>query len=160
MSLNNITLNSELLVRLYENELVELKEVQKVKPVFDHIGNNLKHILILAAENGNQISAPNFDFLNSIINACKLTIGDVAIITSLAPATFSYTNLNLHFKSKTVLLFGITPLEIDLPFNFPPFQIQNFDGCTYLSAPQLTEIRTDVAIKTKLWKCLKTLFEI
>ena len=50
MSLNNITLNSELLVRLYENELVELKEVQKVKPVFDHIGNNLKHILILAAE--------------------------------------------------------------------------------------------------------------
>ena len=140
--------------------MVEIKVAKEEKPHFDYIGSNLKHILILAPENENGISALNFDFLKSIITACKLTIGDVAIIGNQQTATTNYSDLNLHFKSKTILLFGITPLEIDLPFNFPYFQIQNFDGCTYLSAPDLTLIRTHVAIKTKLWKCLKNLFEI
>jgi hypothetical protein len=47
---------------------------------------------------------------------------------------------------------------IDLPFNFPKFQLQQFDQAVYLSAPSLKEIQKEKALKTELWNCLKNLF--
>ncbi len=59
-----------------------------------------------------------------------------------------------------MILFGVPPLSIDLPINFPPFQLQAFNKRTYLYSPALAELEQDKALKGKLWGCLKTLFEI
>jgi len=47
---------------------------------------------------------------------------------------------------------------------FPVFKIQAYDQCTYLTAPSLEELvrpgDEGKLLKSKLWVCLKTLFEI
>jgi hypothetical protein len=73
------------------------------------------------------------------------------------PAT-DYSSLIKFFNSKYVLLFDVAPQEIDMPLNFPHFQIQKFDQCTYLSAPALNKIEPEKPTKTKLWNSLKNLF--
>ena len=57
-------------------------------------------------------------------------------------------------------MFDVASDAIDLPFNYPYFQVQQFDQCTYLSAPGLKSIETDKTLKTQLWSCLKKLFRV
>lgn len=160
MSLNNISLNPALLVDLFGDNLVELTENKQVTQPMEYVGNNLKNVLVLFNNNSKNMPESDFAFLKSIINACKLTISDVAILNLQANGTFTYTSLYEIFESKVVLLFDIEPLSIDLPFNFPHFQVQQFDGCTYLSSPSLGLYHEDKVLKTKLWTCLKSLFNI
>ena len=85
-------------------------------------------------------------------------MADVAIVNLQNHPAANYSSLIQFFNSKYVLLFDVAPQEIDLPFNFPNFQIQKFDQCTYLSAPALNKIEPDKATKTQLWASLKNLF--
>jgi hypothetical protein len=82
----------------------------------------------------------------------------VAIVNLRNNATTGYSSFIQFFNSKYVLLFDVAPQEIDLPFNFPHFQIQKFNQCIYLSAPELNKIEDDKATKTQLWTSLKNLF--
>jgi len=122
------------------------------------LGSNQKGILILVSnESVPFLPDAELEFLSTILGACKLGIADVAIV-NLQRHPQPYTDLANQFQSRQVLLFGITPQQIDLPFNFPHFQLQNFDGRTYLSAFPLSEIAQNRDLKMQLWGCLKTLF--
>ena len=100
------------------------------------------------------------DFLASILLACKLNLSDVAIVNVHTLNVATYRSIIAQLKCKVLLMFDVIPDAIDLPFNFPYFQVQQFDQCTYLSAPDLKSIETDKTLKTHLWNCLKKLFGI
>jgi hypothetical protein len=72
--------------------------------------------------------------------------------------------LKQQLQPKIILLFGVEPSAIRLPINFPAFRPQDFDGCTYLSTPGLDQLvpNTDESklLKSKLWVCLKTIFDV
>ena len=99
------------------------------------------------------------EFLSAILSACRLSIGDVAIV-NLHHYPQPYTALLQQFGSRQVLLMGITPQQIDLPFNFPHFQLQPFDGLTYLSAYPLGQMSKDRDLKMQLWGSLKRMFGV
>jgi hypothetical protein len=61
-------------------------------------------------------------------------------------------------QAKFVLLFGIDPLTLGLPINFPYYQLQSFNKKTYIYAPPLREVASDRTIKASLWTALKKLF--
>jgi len=44
--------------------------------------------------------------------------------------------------------------------NFPHFQQQKFTGITFLFSPSLNELENDKLLKSKLWICLKQIFNI
>ena len=96
-------------------------------------------------------------FLTNILSACNLSLADVALVNWHNKETASFVS---ELKSKKVILFGISPLQFDLPFNFPHFQIQNFDKTDYLTAPALAAISNDVNSKKELWTSLKKMFNI
>lgn len=170
MSLNDIKIHPQLLAGLYPDTLIETNivlEEQQEAPVviekdqpFHYSGKNEKHILILAnSEKADHLPGHELKFLLSVLKACRLTQDDVAIM-NLHNQPADHNGLQDFFQNKVALLFGITPSNIDLPMNFPPFQLQVYNKCTYLHAPSLTEIEKEKELKMKLWACLKNLFSL
>ena len=179
MSINKIDLSDAIIAELYSNKLITDTEKNKnfnensnsssaiLNPKNENenrikfLGNNSKQILIaLQYDDISYLPDHDLKFLSGILSACKLSLHDVAIINFKNHAESDYKTFTTPLKSKIVLLFDITPDAFGLPLNFPEFQLQAFDGATYLYAPSLMQIENDKTLKTKLWTSLKRLFNI
>ncbi len=122
------------------------------------LGQNAKNILILVNNPGiTFLPDEELAFLTQMLQACKLSLGDVALLNLTQYTQTSYQDILQHFNSKTVFLFGVTPGEWELPINFPQFQVQQFDGRKFLHSPGLGEMMNDKLLKTKLWASLKAI---
>jgi hypothetical protein len=158
MSLNEISLPARMVADLYTSSLIGPISPNEHKSV-KFLGKNEKNILILVAqEDVPFVKDDELSFLSSVLTACKLSLADVAIVNLHGSPTNNYRFFLEQFKSKTILLFDVDTQTIDLPFNFPHFQLQQFGNSIYLSAPALQFIENQKALKTQLWNCLKTIF--
>jgi hypothetical protein len=159
MSLNNISLPAQLIADLYEFSLIEREPALSTPEAIKFLGKNEKKILILVSkDNVAFVEDEELDFLSSILLACKLSLTDVAVINLKNFGDTDYHYLIDQLKTKKIILFDVEAQTIDLPFNFPKFQLQQFDQAVYLSAPSLKEIQKEKTLKTELWNCLKNLF--
>ena len=164
MPLDNIQLTPFLLQGLFKHSLIEFETmppIAKVLPVstFNILGNNLKRVAIIV-ENFETLHLPDdqLNFLMGVLNACKLSMEDVAII-NIAKNTFAnYKTIEVELKAEKIILFGVTSLQIDLPITFPLYQVQEYNKQTYMAAAPLGAIQLDKAEKTKLWHCLQQIF--
>jgi hypothetical protein len=128
------------------------------------LGNNRRHIAILINAPGSPFLPDNqLNFLTKILEACRMTLADVAIVNN-ATTEIDIATVKEQLTPKTILLFGLEPSALRLPINFPPFKPLDYDGCTYLSAPGLDQLVTNTEesklLKSKLWVCLKTIFDV
>ena len=81
------------------------------------------------------------NFLSSVLAACKLSLADIAIVNKTPMDPLNYREITNQLKStKCITFWMLRQQTMDLPFNFPHFQLQQFDQCTYLSAPALKNI--------------------
>ncbi|MBC7826734.1 MAG: hypothetical protein H7122_03230 [Chitinophagaceae bacterium] len=174
MSLENLILPDILIAELYKNVFVvndgipsQKREEAVTGPAADKIkflGNNLKKIAIVV-NHSSDVFLPerHLEFLTKILVACKLNIGDVAIVNE-GYKFVDIQTLKQQLKCNYIILFGIDLTEIKLPLNFPYFKIQTYADSTYLSVPSLDQLNNDIEegklLKTKLWTCLKTLFDV
>lgn len=173
MELNNIQLPEGLLADLYRSSLVETAEnVPAISTVAEEtdaasvsewqcLGNNQKNILIVVHyPDAMYLPDAALTFLTTMLGACKLGLNDVALVNIKNYPDASYKEMNSFFKSKIVLLFDIEPASFGLPINFPAYQLQAFANATFLFSPSLTELENDKLQKSKLWVCLKRLFNL
>lgn len=167
IDLNKIELTPEIISGLYKNTLVDIEErvpannEKNSQPSWIYLGSNKKKILLLAQFKGMKNIPPAYmEFLNGMISACKLNIDDVVIMNIDGQPGLDIKSLLSYFKSQVVILFGIIPTSLGLPIGFPHFQVQPFDGVTYLSTPTLEELSEDKVLKSKLWVCLKRIFNL
>lgn len=128
------------------------------------LGSNARQILIIVHEPDQAfLSDPHLQLLTKMLEACKLHLGDVAIINHAVKAA-RMELLHSQFNSQIVLLFGVTPAEAGMPIAFPAFRLQDYAGARFLYAPGLDEIDqpTEEArlLKSSLWICLKQIFNI
>lgn len=174
MDLNHIKLPGSLVAELYHYFLIfpdensvnqPLTDISdnksELNPVFKSLGENKKNILIITSYS-DVIHLPDhdLDFLTGILSACKLSMADVAVVNLKNSEGATYQELLTFFKSKIVLLFAVEPVSFGLPMNFPHFQIQPFAGNSFLFSPSLKELENDKILKSKLWVCLKRLFNL
>ena len=183
MSLNNIQLNPALLTDMYRTSLVETNEIQRpgdkknISPLPAHaaiektkdtksaswkyLGEYKRNILIIVRYSGvPYLPDEQLNFLTSVLSACKLNLGDVAIVNIANAASVSYKDLQEKFKSSFTILLGLTPEEFEMPLSFPEFQVQAFNNCIFLHTPVLEMLETDKVLKSKLWVCLRKMFGI
>ena len=169
MDLNNIKLSPALVADLYQSSLIEMNEQTDVSPdttteeqtKLKWLGENKKNVLLIVNYN-DAVYLPDDDlnFLIGILGACKLGIADVAIVNLNNHRDLTYKELLAHFKSKTIFLLGAEPTDIGLPLSFPNFQIQAFANSSFLSSPTLKQLESDKVLKSKLWVCLKKMFNL
>ncbi len=131
---------------------------------FSFFGNNGKQITVLVREDQvPYINDHHLQFLSNVLAACKLNIGDIALINfNNHPIGFDELRDKTH--PKVVLLFDINPKDFKLPFTIPLYQVQDYHQCQFLFAPALTKMEGDnpeaKAEKTKLWISLKKVFQL
>ena len=178
MDLNDLHLSPGILAALYPSSLINLdntdnieqpipKETKSSKKIssteFDtgwkFLGNNQKKILIVVNyDSVMHLPDEELLFLTNMLTACKLNLGDVAILNKNNYKETGYKDFLEEFKSKTIFLFGIEPSAFGLPVSFPCYQVQSVAGCTFLYAPSLEEQRNDTLLKSKLWVSLRSIF--
>jgi len=134
------------------------------KSSYKFLGNNQKKISILVDSPGSAfLPDDQLGFLTKILEACKMNIGDVAIVNH-ANVPVQINALKQQLSPSVILLFGVSPVDIQLPIQFPQFKLQSYDQSTYLSSPALQQYVSPTEesklLKTKLWVTLRTLFEI
>ena len=172
MSLNNLQLPASLLPDLYGHTLVqsgekvatakEKKNIDEAKLSF--LGGNEKKITIVVADAQQAyMSDVDLEWLQKMLLACKLSLGDVAIINLHTKKT-NINAIKQQLNPGKLLMLGPSPAQLELPLNFPMFKLQQHDDCIYLHAPSPAELNHEsgeiVDQKKKLWACLKQLFEL
>jgi hypothetical protein len=184
MALNDIRLNSTVFAELYKNSLVEIDGDSHAKqtpsPAFQtqvpaednsttnsslitwkHLGEFKKRILIVVNYSGvAYLPDKPLNFLTSILHACTLSMADVAILNIANIPSIHYNNLREKYNSTVIMLLGLSPSELEMPVNFPEFQIQPFNNCTFLYTPVLEKLESDKVLKSKLWVCLRRIFDL
>ena len=166
MSLDNIQFPSAMLQSLYSKSLYDLRSD---KPVTDNIqsgsiaflGSNQKKIaLVVNAETSIYLPDDELNFLLGILTACKLSMADIALINVSKNPDLNYTTITEMLKSEKIFLFGLDVESLELPLQFPHYQIQKYSNQLYLSSVSLSDLQKDKEEKMKLWNCLKNIFSL
>jgi len=181
MGLNDLQLSPSILSRLYPSSLINSGNMEVTRPArlekastkttgesekvtlpeWKFLGNNQQNILVVVDyKNAVHLPDEELNFLTSMLAACKLSLGDVAIVNRNNYKDIFYKDLLTHFQSKIVFLFGVEPVAFGLPVSFPYFQVQLLATSTFLYTPALEERRTDPLLKSKLWVSLRSIFGI
>ena len=173
MDINHVQLSDLAIAELYGDSLLITSSAVPAAPIpaapadsrdLKFLGKNSRHIAILVHSPASAfLPDDQLAFLTKILEACRMNIGDVAIInTATASVTIAALKQQLHPES--ILLFGVESTAIRLPIQFPAFRLQPYDDCTYLSAPSLDLLvatsEESKLLKSKLWVSLKTLFNV
>lgn len=172
MDLNQVKLTPALLGGLYGKVLVmeqnssaktlsaRLESEQNTQP-FRSLGGHQKSILILVNNTDSPfLKDEDLAYLTRILNACKLTLEDVALVNISGSAPASYERLQKQFPSEKVICFGVTPEMIELPLDFPYYQLQKSGNSIYLHAPSLTALEPQETERRKFWSSLQKLFNL
>lgn len=175
-----IKLSPAVIAGLYKNSLVITEELQQKqspqqftnKKIKDEnaigkkwfLGDNQKNILILLKDaSAVHINDEWLATLTKLFTACKLNIGDIAIVNYLHHNK-SFAQLKEELQPQFIFMFDVTTNDIQLPFAIPHYQAQQYAGCTFVTAPliTLTSENTDAikAEKRKLWEKMKMIFKI
>ena len=171
----NLTLPDFLLPDLYKNHLVivnepsvhnkvEEKMVDSDPKQPEFLGKNQKKISILVSDKEAVfVNDPALQFLTTILTACKLNLGDVAIV-NLNNHALSYPAIKDWLTPNYMILFDIEASMIQMPFKLPLYQVQRYDQCSILFAPPLHTMMGDSREakleKSKLWLSLKNMFNL
>lgn len=153
---NNEELPHSLITLLYKDVLIDDKTYLEKNAVEDVTVP--KDVLIIAKSVSTNLKENQILFLTSILKALKLGLNDVHLITNLDDHFGPYKTLVSKYSPNKIILFGLGPSDIELPMNFPPFQIQAFENKKYLCAPTLEEIEENKSTKLTLWQGLQKLF--
>jgi hypothetical protein len=165
MSLDNIQLTPIVLESLYSKSLYDLNPANESKKPSGKagvasLGECRRHVVVLVDDPGSlYLPEDDLNFLLGIMNACKLSMADIALI-NLNKNKTDYTAITDQFGTETVLLFGTDPETIGLPLQFPHYQLQRFNNQVYLSAVSLSELQRDKTAKLNLWNSLKKVFAL
>jgi hypothetical protein len=128
------------------------------------LGNNNKQITIIVKElDAAFINDQHLQFLSNILTACKLNLGDIALINQ-ANTPLLFTEIEQKNQPKFLILFDISPNELLIPLAIQPYDIVGYKNCQMLIAPSLQVMNGDsIAAKTekgKLWMSLKKMFQL
>ncbi len=167
MGIDNIQIPASFYPSLFKKNLVDLQarvsrhQSRKQDPEIDFLGGNEKNItFIVSNEHHTYLDDGELKFLSGLINACNITMGDISIVNFAHHKNIRYNVLSSFLASRKILCFGVSSLDIDLPFAIPYFQVQTFQEIQYIFCPHLEQLQEDVNSKKLLWVSLRKIFNL
>jgi hypothetical protein len=182
MDLKNIELPPFVIAELYRSSIIDPGEIpasiQRINaveefpvivdeaapsssPAWKWLGGNRKNILVVVRHKSvPHLPENELSVLTGMLTACQLSLADVAIVNISCQPSSGYKEVITQFNSRIVFLFGVEPATFGLPMSFPHFQVQGFANSSFLFIPDLSELENDKVLKSKLWVCLRRIFNI
>jgi hypothetical protein len=185
MSTDKTILSSSVLVDLYKDSLVVVEDIslenkatveqtietkkEKVKEVkwegpIKSLGEHNKKITVIVNDpNSVHLNEMDFILLTSILNACRLTIADIALI-NIGKQPVGLHQILQELPSTLVLSFAVdaTQLKVKLPSTL--YKVTQLGETHILCSNALSTMQgTGVEAKqekAKLWTVLKKIFEL
>ena len=140
------------------------EEVIEALNNFKYLGDHHKKIVVLVSDPASvYLNEADFILLTSILNACRLTIADIALVNLGNQKAGLHQILNL-LPSKLVIAFELDSkaLKIKLPtqlYKVIPLGENNLLFSKSLASMQGTDIAAKQE-KAKLWAVLKQIFQL
>ena len=173
MGLNELTLPPSLMADFYKYHLMEPVAAvaeSKILPAdtgsikgIHYLGKNQKNICLLV-NYPNDVYLPDdqLNFLTNILKACRLKMGDVAIVNH-HKAPISFEALQQELSCSYLLVFGVAPAAIGLKEN-PLFSKHIVNSCYIVLSPAAEQLNNNnpesKLLKSQLWISLKQLFNV
>ena len=185
MSTDKTILSSSVLVDLYKDSLVvvediplenkatieqtietkkeEIKEVKWEGPIKSLGEHNKKITVIVNDPNSVHLNEMDFILLTSILNACRLTIADIALI-NIGKQPVGLHQILQEYPSTLLISFAVdaTQLKVKLPSTL--YKVTQLGETHILFSNALSTMQgTGVEAKqekAKLWTVLKKIFEL
>lgn len=98
-----------------------------------------------------QAGSPEEDQLFKMLQACKLTAGCYNIIQISEEKQFSFSAIKEKLQFNTLILLGISPVQLGVSAQLMPHQVSRFHQCNWLVTSSLSELLKSPEIKTHLW---------
>ncbi len=126
-------------------------------PIFNYLGENNRYMLLLVNSPGENIMpAKELEALQSILQAKKLDLKDVAIVNHTHYSSLLFQQLREYFACSTLVLFGVNPQHLKMP-DFPPNVITPYEGIKVLSTYSFAEMLGSNDKKRAFWNEMKKL---
>ncbi|MCZ2224849.1 MAG: hypothetical protein LC122_14600 [Chitinophagales bacterium] len=143
-----------------ENNNDENKEIFQLK----YLGDNKKNIVIIVnEENSIHLSDDSYQFISSILNACKLNFADVAII-NCNKQFLNYNEVKKQLNPKFCIAFNEAIENFKISLSLKVFIPTEFENTTWLLSSSLSFMKQNTqeakVEKSKLWICLKEIFNL
>ena len=174
MSFNETKLPNFLISDLYKNVLISSTKMSmptkkaenkpETKNLVEYLGENKKNIVIIVEDKEVVfITDEKLQLLTNLLQACNLSLADVAII-NIANKNLNYSTIKTELQFNNLLMMGINIKQFELPLIFSKNKVQQFNNSNLLITENLsdllgnsTEVKTE---KKALWNALKIMFNI
>lgn len=150
----DLRLNGNMVAALYGRSLVAAGLPATSAMPVDYLGSYRRGILVLVNNPDHKfLPETHLNFLTKLLEACKLDLGDVAVINT---ARIGGDTAIAELKPTTVLAFGVRAIESP--------DIVRANGIVRLDAPSLTDFTSgfpqERTLKAALWNRLQNIFPI
>lgn len=171
MGFQDVKLPSSLISEMYKTVLIEepgevagkTEAEPTSKQALTFLGGNGRQISLIAGGKKQLVeSAPETQFLLKILQACSLSMKDIALF-DLAQIKTELKGFNQSQQPEKVLLFA-TELNGEKISSELLFQVQKEGRAEVLYAPAVQDLMKDsgeaVQLKKRLWAALKNFFNV
>lgn len=132
-------------------------ETPKESPSFKFLGKNSRNILILVNDPEHEVSdEKGRELLRKIVKSVNLSANDFALLNYAGYIGTSYAQLQQHFSSVLIFVFGVTPEQLKMK-TYPQNSIVLEEGVRLIFSSELKTLEEDPAGKKVLWASLKQL---
>lgn len=126
-------------------------------PSFKFLGKNSRNILILVNDQEHEVSdEKGRELLRKIVKSVNLSANDFALLNYANYNGTSYAQLQQHFSSVLVFVFGVTPGQLKMKA-YPQNSIVMEESVRLIFSSELKALEEDPTGKKVLWASLKQL---
>ncbi len=127
---------------------------------YEYLGENNKYILLLVDLPLTKEILKDQDLLliEKTLAALKLEIRDVAIVNLHQTKHLHFKQMKEFFSTNKVVAFGVDLEKIGIQKDIPKNTTSQIEGCPFLLASSLDELRSDQAQKVIWWSAMKSIF--
>ena len=104
-------------------------------------------------------SEDNQNLLNKMLKAIKLEDHEVQLIPLSQEQNFSLSSLPSTDAKTTILIFGLTPTDIQLNIRATKYQLTGLERATLIFSDSLSTLIEKPALKKPLWQSLQAAFQ-
>ncbi|SHF71038.1 hypothetical protein [Pedobacter caeni] len=126
-------------------------------PSFKFLGKNSRNILILVNDREHEVSdEKGRELLRKIVKSVNLSANDFALLNYANYNGTSYAQLQQHFSSVLVFVFGVSPEQLKMKA-YPQNSIVMEENVRLIFSSELKALEEDPTGKKVLWASLKQL---